>query len=99
MAWTLFEVPQARRTELDELLKDDLISRQSHKLRDAATLGRSSGSLLVLIEGAPEAVARAEGRLATVGTALPKAEADRIYRALREEDDTASAGMGLFFTE
>ncbi len=99
MAWTLFEVLQARRTELDELLKDDQISRQSHKLRDAATLGRPSGSLLVLIEGAPEAVALAEGRLQKIGTALPKPEADRIYRALREEDETASAGMGLFFTE
>ena len=99
MAWTLFEVPQTRRTELDELLKDDLISRQSHKLRDAATFGRPSGSLLVLIEGAPEAVTLAEERLGKVGTALPKPEAERVYRALRDEDDTASAGMGLFFTE
>ncbi|EQD37874.1 hypothetical protein B1A_17345 [mine drainage metagenome] len=99
MAWTLFEVPQVRRTELDELLKDDTISRQSHKLRDAATLGRPSGSLLVLIEGAPEAIALAEERLRSAGTPLPKEEAERVYRALREEDDTASAGMGLFFTE
>jgi hypothetical protein len=71
MAWTLFEVPQSRRTELDELLKDDQISRQSHKLRDAAAFGRPSGALLVLIEGAAEAVARAEQQLQTVGTALP----------------------------
>jgi len=99
MAWTLFEVPQSRRTELDELLKDDQISRQSHKLRDAATFGRPSGALLVLIEGAAEAVALAEQRLQKVGTALPKADAERVYRALRDEDDSASAGMGLFFTE
>jgi hypothetical protein len=99
MAWTLIEVPQARRTELDELLKDDRISRQSQKLREAATVGRPAGSLLVLIEGSGEAVAHAEALLKVIGTLLPKEEAERVYRQLKDEEDSASAGMGLFFTE
>ena len=37
--------------------------------------------------------------LGPVGKKLPSAEAAVIERKLREEDDAASSGMGLFFTE
>lgn len=99
MAWTLHLVPNAKRGELDTVLKDDQLSRQSHKLRDAATAGGPAGELYVLIEGSAEAVARADQLLGPLGKKLPAAEADAIYGKFREEDEAASAGMGLFFTE
>jgi hypothetical protein len=99
MAWTIFSVPTTKRAELDAALADDIVARQSRKLRDAPTLGGPSGELFVFIEGSTEGVARAEALLAPVGKKLPKADADALERKLRDEDDAASAGMGLFFTE
>ena len=99
MAWTLFSVPTTKRTELDAALNDDRVSRQSRKVRDAAAMGGPAGATYVLIEGATDAVQRAEELLAAVGTKLPPLEAEPLYRRFKDEDEAASAGMGLFFTE
>ncbi|MGC2289563.1 MAG: hypothetical protein WA688_06875 [Thermoplasmata archaeon] len=99
MAWTIFDVPNDHRAKLDEVLRDDVIARQSHKLRDAATLGGPSGHLFVQVDGSTEAVAKAESMLKDVGTKLPAKEAEALRSRLQAEDEAASAGMGLFFTE
>jgi len=99
MAWTIYSVPSTKRTELDAVLKDDLLSRQSQKVRDAAAVGGPSGAMFVLLEGSGEAIQRADQLLAPVGTKLPSAEADGLYRKFKEEEEAASSGMGLFFTE
>jgi hypothetical protein len=99
MAWTLYSVPSAKRTELDGVLKDDVLSRQSQKLREASTVGGPSGTVYVLLEGSAEAMRRADELLPPVGTKLPPAEAEPLYRKFKDEEEAASAGMGLFFTE
>ena len=99
MAWTLFSVPNTKRTELDAVLKDDRVSRQSQTVREAAAMGGPSGATYVLVEGAADAVARAQELLATVGTRVPPTDADALYRRFKDEQESASAGMGLFFTE
>ncbi len=99
MAWTLFTVPNSKRAELDAVLHDDQLSRQSQKVRDAKALGGPADSVYVLLEGAPDAVRRAEELLGPVGTRLPAADAEALYRKFKDEEESASAGMGLFFTE
>jgi hypothetical protein len=99
MAWTIFSVPATKRSELDAVLRDDQVSRQSQKVRDAASIGGPSGTLYVLVEGTTEAVRRAEELLGPVGTRLPSTEAEALFRRFKDEEDSASAGMGLFFTE
>ncbi len=99
MAWTLYSVPAGKRAELDAVLHDDQLSRQSQKVRDAKSLGGPSDALYVLIEGSGEAVRRADELLPPVGARLPVAEAEALYRKLKDEEEAASAGMGLFFTE
>lgn len=99
MAWTLFSVPTTKRTELDAALKDDRVSRQSQKVRDAPAMGGPAGTTYVLIEGSVEAVHRAEELLTPLGTKLPNADAESLYRRFKDEEEAASAGMGLFFTE
>jgi hypothetical protein len=99
MSWTLFEVPTEKRTELETILKDDVLSRQSQKLRDAASAGGPAGKLYVLLEGSAEAISRGESLLKPVGEKLPAAEGEKLYRTFKDEEDAASAGMGLFFTE
>ncbi len=99
MAWTLFTVPNSKRAELDAVLHDDQLSRQSQKVRDAKALGGPADRVYVLLEGAPDAVRRAEELLGPVGTRLPAADAEALYRKFKDEEESASAGMGLFFTE
>ncbi len=99
MAWTIFSVPASKRAELDTVLKDDLLSRQSQKVREASAVGGPAGAVYVLLEGSSGAVERADALLAPVGTKLPPAEADPLYRRFKDEEESASAGMGLFFTE
>jgi hypothetical protein len=99
MAWTLFSVPHSKRSELDAVLKDDRVSRQSQTVRDAAAMGGPAGATYVLVEGTPDAVHRAEELLTAIGTRLAAADAEPLYRRFKDEQDAASAGMGLFFTE
>ena len=99
MSWTIFSVPSDKREALDAALKDDLVSRQSQKVRDGASLGAAAGTTIVLLEGSAEAVKRLEGLLGPVGTHLGGTDAERLYRRLKDEEEAASAGMGLFFTE
>lgn len=99
MAWTIAVVPSGKRGELDAVLKDDVVSRQSQKVRDAAALGGPADATYVLIEGSPDAVRRAEELLGKLGEKLPAADAEALYRRFKDEEEAASAGMGLFFTE
>ena len=99
MTWTIFSVPSDQRTALDAALKDDLVSRQSQKVRDGPSLGAAAGTTVALVEGSADAVKRFEGLLGTAGSRLSGEEAERFYRRLKDEEEAASAGMGLFFTE
>jgi hypothetical protein len=99
MAWTLFSVPSAKRAELEAVLKDDILSRQSQKIRDAKAVGGPADTTYVLLEGLPESMKRADELLAPLGTKLPAAEAETLYRRFKDEEESASAGMGLFFTD
>ena len=99
MAWILFSVPSGKRTELDQILHDDQLSRQSQKVREASALGGPRDALYVLVEGAPEAMARADSLLSGVGTKLPPVDAEALHQRFKDEEEAASQGMGLFFTE
>ena len=99
MAWTIFSIPSERRGELDPALKDDLVSRQSQKVRDAGAMGGPAGETYVLVEGTSDGVKKAEELLGRIGTKLSQTDADSLFRRFKEEEDAASAGMGLFFTE
>jgi len=97
MPWALFSVPTAKKSELDAALADDVVSRQSHKVRAAAALGGPADRTYVLVEGSPDGVRRAEDLLGPLGDRPSADEAARLYRTFKDEEESASAGMGLFF--
>ncbi|HUI38017.1 MAG TPA: hypothetical protein VLY85_00130 [Thermoplasmata archaeon] len=99
MPTTLYLVPSTKRTELDAVLGDDIVSRQSRKVREAPAMGGPAGELYVMIEGSAESIGRADELLKPLGKKVAAAEADSLVRRFHEEDEAASAGMGLFFTE
>jgi len=97
MAWALFSIASTKKAEIDAALADDVVSRQSHKVRAAAALGGPADRTYVLVEGAPEAVRRAEELLGPLGDRPAASDAAELYRKFKDEEDAASAGMGLFF--
>jgi 3-hydroxyisobutyrate dehydrogenase-like beta-hydroxyacid dehydrogenase len=97
--WSLFAIPAAQRAQLDAALKDDTVSRQSQKVRDAAALGGPAGETYVLVEGSADGVRRADELLTPLGKKLTGADGDGLYAKFKAEEEAASAGMGLFFTE
>jgi hypothetical protein len=68
-------------------------------VRDAKAMGGPADALYVLLEGSTEAMKRGDELLGPVGTKLAPADAEALYRRFKDEEESASAGMGLFFTE
>lgn len=99
MAWTLFAVPSSQRAPLDAALKDDTVSRQSQTVRDASALGGPAGETYVLVEGSADGVRRAEELLGPLGKKLAGPDGEALYGRFKADEDAASSGMGLFFTE
>jgi hypothetical protein len=99
MPATIYLVPGTKRAELDVALSDDIVARQSRKIREAPAMGGPAGELYVMIEGSVDAVRRTDELLAPIGKKLPPPEAEALERRFHDEDEAASAGMGLFFTE
>lgn len=99
MAWILFAVPSTQRTNVDAALKDDTISRQSQKVRDAAAMGGPADTTYVLIEGTPEGIRRTEELFGPLGKRLVGTDGESLYARFKAEEEAASVGMGLFFTE
>ena len=93
----VFSVPTAKKAEMDTVLKDDLVSRQSIALRDADALGFPGLGNLILIEGDDKAVARAAQLFKGIADELPREKAAAIRQKIRDQEDDVAAGVGLIF--
>ncbi len=58
--YAIFSVKKGNIGKADEILKDDIVSRQSITIRDASALGIDSENRYILIEGNKDAIKRAE---------------------------------------
>ncbi len=97
--WTIFAVPSSQRASAEAALKDDLVSRQSQKVRDASAMGGPAETIYVLVEGGADGIRRAEELLGPLGKKLSGADGESLYAKFKAEEEAASVGMGLFFTE
>ena len=95
--YRVFRLPATQASRADVVWKDDVVSRQSVTARDAKSLGLSGDDRYVLIEGSDAGVARAAELLKDIARALTAAEAERVYRRFRAQDEEAASGMGLIF--
>jgi len=93
----VFSVPPAKRAQKDEVLKDDLVSRQSIAEREADALGFPGLGTLVLVEGDENAVARAAELFKGVAEELPAEKAAAVRKKIRDQEDDVAAGVGLIF--
>jgi hypothetical protein len=74
----IFKVPVENKGKIDQLLKDDLVSRQSITVRDAAALSMEGKETFVLIEGSEEALEKA----------------DELFRGVHHQEDKGQGCRG-----
>lgn len=97
MSSAIFKIEKPR--DIDGVVRDDIISRQSITTRDAKSLGIDGSHFYVKIEGTPEAIKRAEELVKEqdIGTRLPQKDAKDIDEKIKKEEESANEGMGMIF--
>lgn len=94
MAYAIFSVKKENIGKIDEILKDDVVSRQSIVVRDADALGIEKDAQLILIEGDEKAIKRAEELFEGIGV---KEKDKNIYGKFKEEEKEVAEGVGFIF--
>ncbi len=98
MPFVIFEVKTPDTAKIQDLLKDDMTSRQSIVIRDAKALGIKEDVTYVQIEGSPEGVKHAEAVAKELGFAtVPEKKAKEINDKIKQEENEAATGMGMIF--
>jgi len=97
MAHVVIGVKKEFVSKVPELLKDDLISRQSITTKEAAALEIKSELFFVIVEGNEKAVERAKEVFKPVGEPLPEKEAREVFDKVKAEEEKASMGVGMIF--
>jgi hypothetical protein len=97
MAQIVIGVKKEFVSRVPELLRDDLVSRQSITTREAAALEMKSDLYLVIIEGNDKGVERAKEVFKPVGEPLPEKEAREVMEKVKAEEEKASMGVGMIF--
>jgi len=98
MVYIIFEVKKDQLGKVNELLKDDLVNRQSILTRDASALGIEKDVFYTKIEGSEDGLKRAEelGKEFEF-VKLGEDEAKKIDAKIKEEEESAADGMGMIF--
>lgn len=97
MSYVIFSVERSQVSKVNQILRDDLVSRQSITMRDASALKIEKDVRYVLIEGTEEALKKAEELFADVGKKEDDEEAKNIYSKLKSEESDVAEGVGLIF--
>ncbi|MEM3738229.1 MAG: hypothetical protein QW204_00580, partial [Thermoplasmata archaeon] len=95
MAYGIYGVKKEFIGKIDEALKDDMVSRQSIKIRDAKVLGINKEVRYVLVEGSEEAVKRADEIFKPIAEKETGEDAEKAYAAFKAEDENVASGMGF----
>lgn len=97
MGYLVFRILTKDSRKLEEILKDDIVSRQSISTRDARSLGAPGEGTLVLIEGSEKALHRADELLKGMGEKLHGREAEHVHELFRREAEDVASGVGFVF--
>ena len=98
LTYVIFEVKSDDVGKINNVIKDDLVSRQSILTRDSSSLGLEGDYSYLKIEGSEEGVKRAE-ELAKKQEfkKLDTKKAEEINKMIEEQEDSAASGMGMIF--
>ncbi len=98
MAYVIFEVKSDDIGKINNLIKDDLVSRQSILTRDASSLDIKEDVSYLKIEGSEEGLKRAEELAKEMNfKKLDEKKAKEVDDKIKEQEDSAAEGMGMIF--
>ena len=98
MPYVIFEVKPEKISKINELLKDDLVSRQSILTRDSSSLNIDKDVSYLKIEGSNEGIKKAEELAKEFEfKKLSKKDAEKIDKKIEEQENSAADGMGMIF--
>jgi hypothetical protein len=98
MSYIIFEVKTDDIGNINKVVKDDLVSRQSILTRDASALSIDKDVTFLKIEGSEDALKRACELADEFGfKKLSEKEAEEINDKILAEEEEAADGMGMIF--
>jgi hypothetical protein len=98
MTYVIFEVKTENIAKINDLLKDDLISRQSILTRDSSSLNIDKDVSYLKIEGSIEGIKKAEELAKEFKfKKLSVKEAEEINKKIEDQENSAADGMGMIF--
>lgn len=98
MTYVIFEVKSENAGKINELIKDDLVSRQSILTRDSSSLDLKGNFLYLKIEGNEEGLKRAKKLAKELNLKkLDGKKAKEIDEKIKEQEDSAASGIGMIF--
>ena len=98
MAYIIFEVKSELLGKINQIIKDDLVSRQSILTRDSNSLNIKGDCSFLKIEGSPDGLKRAEELAKELELKkLNAKKAKEINEKILEQEDSAADGMGMIF--
>jgi hypothetical protein len=97
MAYLIFSIPNENKNKIKEVLRDDLISRQSITTRDAGALKLDKEAQIILIEGDESALDHAKELFKDLGSVEEGQSAEDIYSKFKEDEEGAAASVGFIF--
>jgi hypothetical protein len=98
MSYIIFEVKTEDVGNINKLLKDDVVNRQSVLSRDASALGINKDVFYLKIEGSDEGLQKATELSKEYGfTKLSEDDAKDINEKILAEEEEAADGMGMIF--
>jgi len=98
MSYIIFEVKTDDVGNINKLMKDDLVSRQSILSRDASALGIDKDVFYLKIEGSKEGLDKATELAKEYNfTKLSTDDAKEVNEKILAEEEEAADGMGMIF--
>jgi len=98
MVYVIYEVKTEDAGKINNVIKDDLVSRQSILTRDSSSLNLDGDFLYLKIEGSQEGVKKSEELAKEQGfKKLDEKKAKKIDEKIKEQEDSAASGMGMIF--
>jgi hypothetical protein len=96
MAYAVFAFKKELGSKVDQVLKDDVVMRQSITHRTGDVMGVGADLKVVFVEGSDEAVGKALELMKTLEIGNHK-DHEALIKKLKDEENAASEGFGAIF--
>jgi len=98
LTYVIFEIKSEDAGKINQLVKDDTVSRQSILTRDSSSLDTKGNFSYVRIEGSDKGLKQANKLAKELGfKKLSQKKAKEINEKIEEQEDSAASGMGMIF--